>query len=1042
MPNSQRHRRLTLLFLALSLLALLGMGALRARRDFLTRGIPRELPIPIQHGSARLGVNVELEQYEAAALDATLARIGAAGINYVKQNFYFEEPFDWTAVDRLLAAVARHNLLLVPLLNGNPADGFAPPDDPDHFAVWAGEFAGRYGHQLTYYIIWDEPNLTSQWGGRRVNPAEYAALLTAAAHAIRAADAQAVIVVAPLAPTVERGPYNLSETLYLQALYDVGAATAFDIVAGKPYGFDSGPDDRRVEEQTLNFSRIILLRELLERNADGQKAVWVGNWGWNSLPGEWQGAPSIWGRTDEQSQAEWSLAAFERARREWPWMGVMFLENWEPAAAPDDPRWGFSIAGRAAESSLGQRPQDDSIAYPGFHLAGPDDPAQTFSGGWRFSPEFGADISQQPGDSATFHFWGTDVGLHVRRANYRARLHVTVDGQPANALPRDEHGAALVLTAPDENEESLSLEVVARNLEPGPHTLTLVADRGWDQWALYGFTAAYRPAGAAYRAAQLILALTAVLGLTFAMRIGTRAEWGAWGRWWRTAYQRLTLHGQLLLTAAVAALVSLSGWLTWGEQAAGVYRRLGDGGQLALTATLAAIFYVTPAFFIYAVALALLILLIYFRPAFGLVLIAFAMPFYVESVSKSVFHYRFSPVEIFTVATAVAFVGARITCLVSRADSARREARSPLTAPLTLPLPCLHPADRAVLIFVLIATLSLFFTERLSVATNEWRTVILGPALFYGLLRAIRPSPREMWLILDAFVLSGLVVALYGLWQITGGTAVAQAITAEAGLTRLRAFYGSPNNVALYLGRIMPLLLAMGLLGQGRRRLFYAAALLPITLAVLLSFSKGALFLGLPGALLIVFSYWQWQAGRRVWPWLVGAATVAALTLLVVLQMPPLAGRLNPFGETSFFRVHLWRSALNIVADRPLFGVGLDNFLYAYRGRYILDAAWQEPNLSHPHNVLLDFASRLGLLGLLAGGWLWWHFWRAVRWLPLRVERPWRPVATGLVGAFGYMLAHGLVDHSFFLVDLAFAFYLLLGTAVWLGKENSQLLNG
>ena len=59
-----------------------------------------------------------------------------------------------------------------------------------------------------------------------------------------------------------------------------------------------------------------------------------------------------------------------------------------------------------------------------------------------------------------------------------------------------------------------------------------------------------------------------------------------------------------------------------------------------------------------------------------------------------------------------------------------------------------------------------------------------------------------------------------------------------------------------------------------------------------------------------------------------------------------------------------------MIRDHPLFGVGLDNFLYAYRGRYILDAAWQEPNLNHPHNIILDFATRLGLLGLLAGGWM------------------------------------------------------------------------
>jgi hypothetical protein len=33
------------------------------------------------------------------------------------------------------------------------------------------------------------------------------------------------------------------------------------------------------------------------------------------------------------------------------------------------------------------------------------------------------------------------------------------------------------------------------------------------------------------------------------------------------------------------------------------------------------------------------------------------------------------------------------------------------------------------------------------------------------------------------------------------------------------------------------------------------------------------------------------------------------------------------------------------------------------------------------------------------------------------------------------MLVHGLVDNSFFLVDLAFVFMWMLGTAVWLERE-------
>jgi O-antigen ligase len=164
----------------------------------------------------------------------------------------------------------------------------------------------------------------------------------------------------------------------------------------------------------------------------------------------------------------------------------------------------------------------------------------------------------------------------------------------------------------------------------------------------------------------------------------------------------------------------------------------------------------------------------------------------------------------------------------------------------------------------------------------------------------------------------------------------------------------------------------------------------------------------------------------------VAVAILALAGALLLRNVPSLVGRLDIQGTTSFARIHLWRSSLNMFADHPLFGVGLDNFLYQYRGRYILGAAWAEPDLSHPHNVVLDFATRLGILGLLAGGWLFGSLLRNLWSLPAKVPPSWRPVAAGLAGAFTHMLAHGLVDHSFFLVDLAYAFFLMLGVSTWL----------
>ena len=108
-------------------------------------------------------------------------------------------------------------------------------------------------------------------------------------------------------------------------------------------------------------------------------------------------------------------------------------------------------------------------------------------------------------------------------------LYVTVDGQPANALPQDENGAALVLTSPDPAEDYITIEPVARNLAPGRHTMTVTASRGWDQWALNGFSVGYISYG--IQAAWWFCGLPAlsIFLLILAIVAGRRADWGSLG---------------------------------------------------------------------------------------------------------------------------------------------------------------------------------------------------------------------------------------------------------------------------------------------------------------------------------------------------------------------------------------------------------------------------------------------------------------------------------------------------------------------------------
>lgn len=328
----------------------------------------------------------------------------------------------------------------------------------------------------------------------------------------------------------------------------------------------------------------------------------------------------------------------------------------------------------------------------------------------------------------------------------------------------------------------------------------------------------------------------------------------------------------------------------------------------------------------------------------------------------------------------------------------------------------------AIVCWALVPTVA---AEHFDVALREWRTVFLTAGIAAGLLmvtlRRSEQAAADRWLLLGAWLAGGALMALIGVGQYASDT---MTIDAE-GVRRVRGLYGSPNNLALYLERTLAVSLGLVLfLGKneahGRWRWLLGAGVLVQLLALLLTFSKGGIVLALPAMLaaLAVAGLLVDRAHRprRLFPVLAVIALVSAAALVPYLDTARFRDLLNFSGGTGFLRIQLWRSAWAMALDHPLLGVGPDNFLYAFRSRYILPAAWQEPNLNHPHNWPLDWWTRLGIPGLLlALLWFGYGLTRTVR--NLRGGRN-IAISAGVLAATVAALAHGLIDVSYALPDL------------------------
>jgi O-antigen ligase len=251
--------------------------------------------------------------------------------------------------------------------------------------------------------------------------------------------------------------------------------------------------------------------------------------------------------------------------------------------------------------------------------------------------------------------------------------------------------------------------------------------------------------------------------------------------------------------------------------------------------------------------------------------------------------------------------------------------------------------------------------------------------------------------------------------------------------------YGSPNNLSLFLERVFPILAATAIFSaRGTRRVLYALALLVVGAALFLTYSKGSLLLAVPASLVFLALM---RGGKLAWMAVGSGLTVLAMALLPFIRTERFRNTfsLQP-GSTAFTRVKLWQSAWQMFREHPLTGLGPDNFLYLYRTRYILPEAWAEPDLSHPHNILLDFGTRLGIGGVFALLWLQGEFWFSAFKKYFRfTDEQIKVLLLGLMGSMITFLLHGLVDNAFFLVDLAYTFFLTYGIVAILKSSDASL---
>ncbi len=75
----------------------------------------------------------------------------------------------------------------------------------------------------------------------------------------------------------------------------------------------------RIYPTIINYPHHLYIRDLMVRNGDAEKPIWISEMNWNAAPAD---LPETYGRVTDAQQAQYLVQAYQRAQREWPWIGV------------------------------------------------------------------------------------------------------------------------------------------------------------------------------------------------------------------------------------------------------------------------------------------------------------------------------------------------------------------------------------------------------------------------------------------------------------------------------------------------------------------------------------------------------------------------------------------------------------------------------------------------------------------------------------------------------------------------------------------------
>ena len=317
------------------------------------------------------------------------------------------------------------------------------------------------------------------------------------------------------------------------------------------------------------------------------------------------------------------------------------------------------------------------------------------------------------------------------------------------------------------------------------------------------------------------------------------------------------------------------------------------------------------------------------------------------------------------------------------------------------------PFDVPIGIFLLLGAVSVMLSSVRSFDLMYNYCSLVGTyALTYLIVGQTLREPAQVKLLAKALGLGAICVVLWGFFQFVFGVELADIKWTDPDVfpelrKRIFSTLENPNVLAGYLDVFI--CLALGLLSKVEHReqkIVLVVAIVLLALCLAMTYSRGAFI-----AIALVFAVYGVLRDWRV------LILFVIVTAIVAFNDENFIDRiLSAFtlGDSSkSVRIGIWVSTVAMISDHPFAGIGWGayQFVYPQYNYYVAD-----PHIViyHAHNIYLNYAAEIGIVGALA---FFWYFFGTMF------------LALGMSGKSSDKWFHERIEKAFaddsFLVELA-----------------------